>query len=79
MDRKKQESVAGKIPGTMDLRRAFFCIGEPFSYRFHVCRLQKKRGKIVLDRIEYKIDQDGMLRQIYNKKQNEANVYQGYC
>ena len=61
---KSRKVLQEKYPERWILEEHSFCIGEPFSYRFHVCRLQKKRGKIVLDRIEYKIDQDGMLRQI---------------
>lgn len=61
---KSRKVLQKKYPERWILEEHSFCIGEPFSYHFHVCRLQKKRGKIVLDRIEYKIDQDGMLRQI---------------
>lgn len=62
--KKSRKALQEKYPDQWILEEHSFCIGESFSYRFHICQLKKRHGKIVLDRIEYKIDQDGMLRQI---------------
>lgn len=61
---KGRDVLQHKYPAHWILEEHSFCIGEPFSYHFHVCRIHKKFGKIVLTRIEYQIDSDGTLRQI---------------
>lgn len=61
---KGRKALQHKYPAHWILEEHSFCIGEPFSYHFHVCRIHKKRGKMVLDRIEYQLDPDGMLRKI---------------
>ena len=45
MDRKKQESVAEKIPGTMDLRRAFFLYRRAFFLSFSCVPVAEKTRK----------------------------------
>lgn len=42
---KKQESVAGKIPGTMDLRRAFFLHRRAFFLSFSCVPFTEKTRK----------------------------------